>query len=680
MKKSPEPAPATGDGTDPGEMLRMISEGTAAVIGGDFFRSLAFHIINSTGIRYAIITECMNSAKTRVRTLVYIERDHFLDNYEYDLSGTPCEIVMKGNDYYCTDDLEMLFPKEKGIKSYFSVPIFTSSGEVIGHIAIFDTKPLVISEQKLNILKIFASRAGAEIERKRKDEIISTNMERYKSIFDFSPVGLCEEDFSEVKNYTDGLKKKYLKDLEAIFNKYPEEVFNSWKRIKRIRVNNAQLEVFDVTSEEEYSRYLQETFMPEPAKALILKFESGVTVFEREFEITSKANIKKIVKAKRIILPGSTHDWSKSLISCNEITPLKEAEENLKRALKEVQLLKEKLEAENIYLQNEIKQEHNFNEIVSQSEVIKSAVLEKIQQVADTDAAVLILGESGTGKELIARAVQSVSKRSTRPLVKVNCAALPANLIESELFGHEKGAFTGAINQKTGRFELADGGTLFLDEVGEIPMDLQPKLLRVVQEGEFERVGGSKTIKVDVRIIAATNRDLEASVKNNEFRADLFYRLNVFPIISPSLRERKEDIPILVTHFCKKFSLKFRKRIDSVSREVLEMLMKYDWPGNVRELENIIERGIIVAKSNVLEVGDWLPQTMLDSLKSALISTPVNDSSAGRLEDIERNHIVEVLNKTRWKIRGENGAAKILDLNPTTLEARMKKLGIERAK
>ncbi len=654
-------------------MLRIISEGTASVVGGDFFKSLAYHIIVTTGIRYAIVTECADDSKKRVRTLVYIEHDSFLDNFEYDLTGTPCEIVMKGENYYCTADLDAFFPKEEGVKSYFGVPIYLSNGEVIGHVAIFDTKPMTVTEQQMNILKIFASRAGAEIERKRKDEIINSNMHRYKNIFDFSPVGLCEEDFSEVRRYTDSLKQKFDKDLKSIFDEYPDEVFNSWKRVKRLRVNRAQLQVFDVDTEEEYAQYLQETYMPLPAKMLIITFDSGVKVFERETEIISKTGRRKMLKVKRVIMSEAPGDWSRSLISCVDIT-------QLKSALEEVQSLKEKLEAENIYLQQEIKLEHNFEEIVNKSDVFRK-VLEKIEQVADTDATVLILGESGTGKELIARAIHSVSKRAKRPLVKVNCAALPANLIESELFGHEKGAFTGALTQKIGRFELADGGTLFLDEIGEMPLDLQSKLLRVLQEGEFERVGSSKTIRVDVRVIAATNRDLENSVNEKEFRADLYYRLNVFPIYSPPLRDRKEDIPVLVNHFCKKYGVKFGKKVTSVSKQVLDVLMAYHWPGNVRELENLIERGLIVSKSNVLEAGDWLPKLDRKEIVSQTKeNAPSKIQDSRSMENIERDHILKVLQKTQWKIRGDDGAAKILELNPTTLEARMKKLGIMRPK
>jgi transcriptional regulator with GAF, ATPase, and Fis domain len=261
--------------------------------------------------------------------------------------------------------------------------------------------------------------------------------------------------------------------------------------------------------------------------------------------------------------------------------------------------------------------------------------------------------------------------------VKVNCAALPASLIESELFGHEKGAFTGAIAQKIGRFELADGGTIFLDEIGEMPLEIQAKLLRILQEGEFERVGSSKMQKVDVRVIAATNRDLESSVESKEFRADLFYRLNVFPISSPPLRSRKEDIPILVNHFCRKYGTRLGKKMTSVSKEVLDTLMYYNWPGNIRELENVVERGLIISRSNVLEPGEWLPV-----IKNKSDIEPMHDlpdhGSAKSLDNLEREHIIEVMKSTKWKVRGEDGAAKILNLNPTTLEARMKKLGIKK--
>lgn len=662
-------------GEDPNEMLRIISEGTAAVIGGDFFRSLAYHIIISTGIRYAIVTECANIAKTRVRTLVYIERDHFLDNFEYDISDTPCEIVMKGQNYYCSADLDTFFKKEEGVKSYFGVPIFLSNAEVIGHIAIFDTKPMTVTSRQLNILKIFASRAGAEIERKRNDEIIQSSMTRYRSLFEDSPIGMCEEDYSEVKFYVEKLKQKHQTDLRTIYENYPEEITKTYQQIIRLKANRSQVKLFDLETEQQYFDYLEKAFMPSAFKDLILTFDSGQPIFEREIDVRAVTGAKKILKVKRVLLPGAEKNWSRSLISCVDITELKAAQEKLNHALHEVKELKERLEAENIYLQQEIKQEHNFDEIVWQGEAL-TKVLDKIQLVAGTDATVLILGESGTGKELIARAIHNISKRNKRPLVKINCAALPANLIESELFGHEKGAFTGALNQKIGRFELADGGTIFLDEIGELPIDLQAKLLRVLQEGEFERLGSNKTIKVNVRIMAATNRDLQQSIQDKEFRADLYYRLNVFPVISPPLRERKEDIPILVTHFCKKYGMRLGRTVNSVPKKTLELLMSYDWPGNVRELENVIERGLILSRSNVLELGDWLPVTKISD--PPVHAHVPKGSSPLTLEEMERTHILEVLNATHWKIRGDDGAAVALGLNPTTLEARIKKMGIRR--
>ena len=341
---------------------------------------------------------------------------------------------------------------------------------------------------------------------------------------------------------------------------------------------------------------------------------------------------------------------------------------DLQNALSEVEILKNRLEAENIYLQDEIKLQHNFGNIITQSEKVKK-VLHKVEQVATTDATVLILGESGTGKELLARAVHNISNRSERPLVKVNCSALPANLIESELFGHEKGAFTGAVSKKIGRFELADGGTIFLDEIGDLPLELQPKILRVLQEGEFERIGNSKTIKVDVRIIAATNRDLNKEIKNGGFREDLYYRLNVFPIYIPPLRERKEDLPILINYFVNKFSRKVGKKIEIVSQTMIEQMMEYSWPGNIRELENVIERAVITNEGNKLNLNEMMPKTFSASASGTEYET---------LEDLEKQHIIKVLEKTNWQVGGEKGAAKVLGIKRTTLEARMKKLNIQK--
>ncbi|TAJ11152.1 response regulator [Marinilabiliaceae bacterium JC017] len=342
------------------------------------------------------------------------------------------------------------------------------------------------------------------------------------------------------------------------------------------------------------------------------------------------------------------------------------AEQSLEKALNEIESLKNKLEEENIYLKQEIKLNNNYDNIITRDPRF-NALLNQLEQVAKSDASVLIHGETGTGKELIAMAVHSKSTRCDNALIKLNCAAVPENLIESELFGHEKGAFTGAIQQRKGKFELANGGTLFLDEIGEMPYEMQAKLLRVLQEGELERVGGSKPIKVDVRVIAATNRELDKEVREKRFRGDLYYRLNVFPITLPPLRERKTDIPLLTDHFIQGLNRKTGKNIRSIAKACLQKLIDYSWPGNIRELQNIIERAHIVSSGTVLKIGQWLPDAPIN-----------NDSSLVTLDDMMKEYIIKVLESVNWRISGEKGAAKILGLKPTTLESRMKKLGIER--
>ena len=341
--------------------------------------------------------------------------------------------------------------------------------------------------------------------------------------------------------------------------------------------------------------------------------------------------------------------------------------ESVEDALAETIRLKEQLEAERAYLQEEIKLENNHQNIIGQSDSLKY-VLYKIEQIAVSDTTVLILGETGTGKELAARAIHDLSLRKGRTLVKVNCASLSVGLIESELFGHEKGAFTGALSRHLGRFEVANGATLFLDEIGELPLELQAKLLRVLQEGEFERLGSSLTIKVDVRIVAATNRNLEEEVRKGRFREDLWYRLNIFPITMPSLRERMDDIPLLVNSFVKKIARRLGKTIEVIPVTVMEALQDYPWPGNVRELENVLERAVINSSGPKLR--------LVDELKK-----PFKDLSASpkTLEAVERNYIMQVLEQTRWKVSGKNSAAEILGLDRSTLRARMAKLNIQKS-
>jgi len=337
------------------------------------------------------------------------------------------------------------------------------------------------------------------------------------------------------------------------------------------------------------------------------------------------------------------------------------------QAYEAISRLRSQLEEENRYLQEEIKSDYNFEEIVGQSPAIKR-VFKAVETVAPAGTTVLILGETGTGKELVARALHNLSSRRGKALVKVNCAALPAGLIESELFGHEKGAFTGAIARKIGRFELAHGGTLFLDEIGDLPLELQPKLLRVLQEGEFERVGASDTTTVDVRVITATNRDLETAAREGRFRPDLYYRLNVFPIRLPPLRERKEDVPLLVRYLTLRYGARLAKRIPAVSQETMDVLRAYPWPGNVRELENVIERAMILSGGAELDLSGSL----------TTIGGGGVEAGVRTLEDIQREYIRLVLERTGWRVSGDGGAAELLGMKATTLEARMKKLGIKR--
>ena len=385
-----------------------------------------------------------------------------------------------------------------------------------------------------------------------------------------------------------------------------------------------------------------------------------------EFHAESK-DIKKDSTIFILEVRGAEFDYKgkKHLLAIvRDITERKRAEQELQKAFSEVKRLKNRLQAENIYLQEEINLAYQHEEIIGQSHGIKN-VLSQAEQVAGTDSTVLILGETGTGKELLARSIHTMSSRKGRTMVKVNCGALPPTLIESELFGREKGAYTGALSKQVGRFEVANGSTIFLDEISELPVEVQAKLLRVLQEGQFERLGSTRTISVAARVIAATNQDLADAVEKGKFREDLYYRLNVFPIAVPPLREHPEDIPLLVWALVKEFGKTMGKRIEAIPRKSMEAMQRYPWPGNVRELRNVIERGMILSKSSTLQV--TLPEITTKKIPQNM-----------KLEEIERKHIREVLKRTGWRVRGKNGAANLLGLKPTTLDSRIKKLGIQR--
>lgn len=432
-----------------------------------------------------------------------------------------------------------------------------------------------------------------------------------------------------------------------------------------------------------------ETLLAAPPEQLLGRKVTEVMPADVAAEVLkcfAQASEKPSLLEYKLSLPDGDHFFEASIVTCEgdkilvmvrDISERKQAEESLKNALAEVRRLKDRLHEENIYLQEEIRVASNFSELIGQSEALRK-VLRQAEQVASLNTTVLILGETGTGKELLAHAIHNHSSRRQHPLVKVNCAALPAPLIESELFGHEKGAFTGADTQRRGRFLLANGGTILLDEVGELPLELQAKLLRVLEEGEFELVGSSRTMKVDVRVLAATNRNLPEAVARGTFRSDLYYRLSIFPIVMPPLRERREDIRLLVTHLVKQLSKKLGKQIDSIPQSVINVLGNYDWPGNVRELRNVIERAVVVTQGSKLQVVDTFESLRAKPDSGALSDSPREEEMGETLEQSEHRLILNTLKKVHWRVEGPGGAAELLDVHASTLRSRMKKLGISR--
>jgi len=612
--------------------LRKIDEGTAATTGAEFFHSLVKSLAEALQTKYAFVSKFVEGNRPRVRTLAFWKGDGFLDNFEYDLPHTPCERVLAGEVCLFPEKVQDLFPEHRedlaklGVESYLAIPVSDRSGTVMGHLAVMDTKPMHDDPRVLSVFKIFGVRVGAELERERMDAQLKENEERLRDLFDEAPIAYVHE----------GLDSKF------------------------IRANRTALRSFGITPDQVEGTY-GSSFVPDTPdaqrrlKEAFASIGRGTDTSGVVLELRRKDNGKPLW-IQWWSRPDKTGQFTRTMFI--DIT---------ERVLMEQE--KARLEAQNVYLQEEIKGTHNFEELIGSSSTLKK-VLKNVERVAPTDSTVLITGETGTGKELIARAIHNLSPRKNKPLVKVNCAAIPAGLIESELFGHEKGAFTGALTKKMGRFELADKGTIFLDEIGELPLDLQSKLLRVLQEGEFERVGGTQTFKINVRVIAATNRDLEQLSKTGHYRPDLYYRLNVFPIHLPALREREGDIPLLVQYFVRKFAVNFGKKIDRIPERMMSELQRYQWPGNIRELEHVIERAVILSEGLELEPIEWLSPSHGNAAAAKTLT----------LEEMERQHIVDVLDQTNWRVSGEKGAAKILGLNPTTLEARMKKLDITRVK
>jgi formate hydrogenlyase transcriptional activator len=630
-------------------LLWAIAEGTAAATGDEFFRLLARYAAQSIGARYAFVAQTLNENESQ--SLAYWEGSDFGAGFSYRFPGTPCQRVAQGNICATGCGLWKKYPDDKwleqiGAESYIGVPMKNAQGQTLGHIAVLHTEPMDATDENIAVLKIFAARACSELERMRAFEKLrrerDESEERLRDLFEEAPIAYVNE----------GLDSKF------------------------IRANRAAMSILGIKPEDIPTTY-GKSFVPNTPHAqrrMREAFESigrGADTSGVVLELRRKDNGK----------PLWIQWWSRPDVSGKFTRTM--FVDITERVLMEQE--KARLEAQNNYLQEEIRSEHNFGEIVGSSPALLD-LLRQVDQIARIDSTVLILGETGTGKELIARAIHDRSPRRNRALVKVNCGAISAGLVESELFGHVKGAFTGAITNRDGRFKTADGGTIFLDEVGELPMDTQVKLLRVLQEQEFEPIGSSKTTSVNVRVVAATNRDLEELVREGKFRADLFYRLNVVPLRVPALRDRVTDLPLLVTFFVQKCAKKIGKRIASVSQEAMRRLTGYPWPGNIRELQNVIERAVILSSGDTLVLVDELraaPATTAarpvgGQIKNIEISPAPAPKGGGSLDDVERHHIESVLNQSNWMIEGERGAARILDMNPSTLRSRMQKLGIKR--
>jgi PAS domain S-box-containing protein len=652
------------------QLLQAIIAGTATVTGREFFVSLVANLAQGLGVRYSFVAECIPNDRSRSLAAWFNGKPG--PEFEYPVADAPCREVMKGRTFHVESGIQEAFPKDTDLvrmqaQSYLGVPMCDATKRIIGHLVVMDDKPMASDPLTLSVLETFASRAAVELERLRAYEQLKRQFheseERLRDLFEEAPIAYVHE----------GLDTRF------------------------IRANRAAMRILGIKPEEVAGTY-GKSFVPETPEAQRRLQQA----FEAMGRGTDKEGIVLELRRRDNGQPVWIQWWSQPAPDRSYTRTM--FLDITERVLMERE--KARLEATNRYLQEEIRNEHNFGEIVGNHPCLRET-LKMVEQVAPADTTVLIHGETGTGKELIARAIHDRSGRKARPLVKVNCGAISAGLVESELFGHVKGAFTGALANRDGRFKVADGGTIFLDEVGELPLDTQVKLLRVLQEQEFEPIGSSKTVKVDVRIIAATNRDLSTAVAEGRFRRDLYYRLNVFPIAVPPLRERAADVPLLVTFFLQRFARKFNKPVKQVPDSTMRRLVSYAWPGNIRELQNVLERAILLSPGETLQLGTDFdaaptatatPANALGSMPAPVKTTaessthvppsklapanpaPASQGAHGRasLEEVERRHIESVLGQTNWMIEGDRGAARILNLNPSTLRSRMQKLGIKR--
>jgi PAS domain S-box-containing protein len=624
--------------------IRLILEGTAQETGQEFFRALVTRLCEVLGTAGAWVTEYDEKQRTLTSLAFWFETD-FLSSFTYEIAGTPCEATLQNRElYHVGDDIASLFPNDPYVEpfravSYLGMPLLDKNSRILGHLAVLDTKPLPKEPRTENLFRIFAARAAAELQRIQAESHIHDR---------------------ETK-------------LSLLINSAMDAILELDEHLKIIRVNPSGEKVFRKSASQ---------MMGLPFTPLLTKPSADKLV--RLTEDLRKGRIPE----NYIWVPGgfqSLSDQNQNLLTEGSLSRYMLDGKNFFTII--LRDIRDQIEAERQIamltsekegLLKELSSFEASNDLIGRSEAW-CKVLQKVQQVANSNACVLITGETGTGKEVIARAIHAASGRKDAPLIRVNCATIPESLIESEFFGHEKGAFTGAIGKRAGRFALADGGTMFLDEVGELPVDLQSKLLRVLQEGEFEPVGSSRTQKVDVRMIAATNRNLTDAIQKGRFREDLYYRLHVFPIEMPPLRERGEDVILLSEKFADIAAHKMDKQIDPLTPDSKRRLKAYAWPGNVRELQNVMERAVITSVNGRINLEDCLPQSKGGNVDETIATTELDDIlDTAQIENLERQNILKALNRSDWRISGKNGAAKLLGIPPTTLSSRMKSLNIIR--
>jgi PAS domain S-box-containing protein len=635
---------ALSDLEDASLLLRLL-EDTAAETGEPFFRALVRNLALALNVSGAWVTEYLEDS-FRLRALAFWHNGAYVPHYEYDITGTPCEPVIRTQDHFHVQERVIeLFPDDPDLPemhavSYMGAPLLDTDGSVLGHLAILDTAPMPPLTRDTTLFKVFAARAAAELRRLRAEHDTREREIQLRGLFDSAMDAVLEIDAAMTVTQANPA-------AERMFRCAPAEM-----RGRRLS------DFLASEGEDKLTELMRELgTLPEGQRSIWIP--GGLSARCRE---------GRPFAAEATLSCYERHHRRYHVLILRDVEQRLEAERKINA-----------LTAETAYLKEEIRSAYNAGEIIGSSKPLQR-VLHQLQQVAPTDATVLLLGETGTGKEIMARAIHGASRRRDNALIKVNCAAIPAALIESEFFGHEKGAFTSATGRREGRFALADGGTMFLDEIGEMPLDLQVKLLRVIQEGEFEPVGSERSVAVDVRIIAATNRDLKAEAEAGRFREDLFYRLNVFPIRLPSLRERPEDIPALAAHFAAQAANRMGRPAPTLSPADKAVLVGYSWPGNVRELQNVIERAVIVAQGETLDLQRILPAHPGTDAPTPSTDTPdpARFHSMREWQQLERRNFLNALEHAGWKISGAHGAAALLGIPPTTLASRMKSLGIER--